>query len=113
MLVQCAATSVVVAPFAVVLEGLAVDWTLTFTATMGWLVVGVSLGAYGLMWQLLERRDAIWVASLFYLSPPVTMLMTFATFGDLPGLSDLGGMAIAAAGVWLVLTDPSDRKRRA
>jgi len=112
MLVQCAATTVVMAPLAVVFEGLATDWTPTFIAAMVWLVVAVSLGAYGLMWVLLERRDTTWVASLFYLSPPVTMVMTFVAFGEVPAVGDLVGMAVAAAGVALVLTDRAEREAR-
>lgn len=69
---------------------------------MVWLVLAVSLGAYALMWQLLERRDATRVASLFYLSPPVTMLMTFIAFGERPTVTDLAGMALAGAGVAVV-----------
>jgi drug/metabolite transporter (DMT)-like permease len=53
-----------------------------FMLTMVWLVLGVSLGAYGLMWGLIARLDANRVASLFYLGPPVTMLMAWAVFGD-------------------------------
>jgi drug/metabolite transporter (DMT)-like permease len=99
---QCAATTVALLPGAVLIEGLATEWTPTFLAAMVWLIFAVSLGAYGLMWQLLERRDATRVASLFYFSPPVTMLMAFAAFGDVPSATDLAGMALAAAGVWLV-----------
>lgn len=99
---QCAATTVVMLPGALLLEGFATSWTVPFAATMVWLVLAVSLGAYGLMWLLLEREDATRVASLFYLSPPVTMLMAFATFGDVPSTTDLAGMLLAAAGVWVV-----------
>jgi drug/metabolite transporter (DMT)-like permease len=102
MLVQCAATAVVFAPLAILFERLATRWTATFITTMVWLVLAVSLGAYALMWRLLERRDATRVASLFYLSPPVTMLMTFAAFGERPALTDLAGMALAAVGVAIV-----------
>jgi drug/metabolite transporter (DMT)-like permease len=99
---QCAATAVALLPGALLIEGMAADWTPTFMATMVWLIFAVSLGAYGLMWCLLERRDATRVASLFYLSPPVTMLMAFAAFGDVPSCTDLVGMALAAAGVLIV-----------
>ncbi len=102
MLVQCVATTVVLAPLAVAVEGLATRWTPTFITTMVWLVLAVSLGAYALMWQLLERRDATSVASLFYLSPPVTMLMTFVAFGERPTITDLAGMTLAAVGVAVV-----------
>jgi drug/metabolite transporter (DMT)-like permease len=99
---QCAATTVALLPGALLLEGMATRWTPPFLGTMVWLIFAVSLGAYGLMWLLIERRDATRVASLFYLSPPVTMLMAFAAFGDVPSGPDLIGMALASAGVWIV-----------
>lgn len=99
---QCGATTLAMLPGALLIEGFSTSWTLPFVTTMLWLILAVSLGAYGLMWILLERRDATRVASLFYLSPPVTMLMAFAAFGDTPSATDLAGMVLAAAGVWIV-----------
>ena len=83
-------------------EGFATDWTVPFVATMGWLIVAVSLGAYGSMWRLLATQDATRVASLFYLSPPVTMLMAWIAFGDKLILTDVLGLVVAGVGVWLV-----------
>ncbi|MFA9462506.1 DMT family transporter [Thiohalorhabdus methylotrophus] len=84
------------------LEGFAVQWAPPFLATMGWLIVAVSLGAYWAMWRLLARDEATRVASLFYLSPPVTMLMAWAAFGDGLIATDVLGLAVAGAGVMLV-----------
>ena len=102
MLYQSAATAAVLLLPALLLEGLATQWTATFAATLGWLIVVVSLASYGLMWVLIARRDATRVASLFYLSPPVTMLMAWVAFGDTVSGNDLVGLAVAAAGVLLV-----------
>lgn len=99
---QSAATAVVLLLPAWLVEGFATDWTPPFIATMGWLVVAVSLGAYWSMWRLLARHDATRVASLFYLSPPVTMLMAWAVFGDRLIPTDLLGLAVAGLGVVLV-----------
>jgi drug/metabolite transporter (DMT)-like permease len=69
---------------------------------MAWLVIAVSLGAYWTMWRLLARQEATRVASLFYLSPPVTMLMAWLAFGDALILTDVIGLAVAGAGVAMV-----------
>lgn len=53
------------------------------------------------MWRLIERTDATRVASLFYLGPPVTMLMAWAAFGDQLKSTDFLGLAIILAGVGL------------
>lgn len=96
-----AVTLAVLAP-AWLAEGFRTDWTPPFIATMTWLVLAVSLGAYWIMWRLLQKRPATHVASLFYLSPPVTMLMAYAAFNDPITPTDLLGLAITATGVYLV-----------
>jgi len=99
---QSAATALALLPLAWGLEGFAVEPAAPFLATMAWLIVAVSLGAYWAMWRLLHRDEATRVASLFYLSPPVTMLMAWAAFGDGLILTDVIGLVVAGAGVMLV-----------
>jgi drug/metabolite transporter (DMT)-like permease len=99
---QSAATALALLPLAWGLEGFAVEPATPFLATMAWLIIAVSLGAYWAMWRLLHRDEATRVASLFYLSPPVTMLMAWAAFGDVLILTDVIGLVVAGAGVMLV-----------
>lgn len=84
---------------AALIEGLPTRWSPVFVGAMLWLILGVSLAAYGLMWLLIVRVDATRVASLFYFGPPVTMLMAWAAFGDRLLATDLAGLAVIAAGV--------------
>ncbi|MCF8304015.1 MAG: DMT family transporter [Bacteroidales bacterium] len=98
---QSLATTLVLAIPAVFAENLAAEWTTEFIYTMLWLVIGVSLGAYALMWFLIERMDATRVASLFYLGPPVTMLMAWIAFGDIPAIMDIIGLTVVFAGVMI------------
>lgn len=98
---QGLATMLVLAVPAVLCEGLSTRWEMPFIWTMGWLVVAVSLGAYALMWMLISRMDATRVASLFYLGPPVTMLMAWAAFGDTLQIYDVIGLVIVLSGVIL------------
>lgn len=107
---QAIATAAVVTLPALVIEGLRVDPDPAFVAAMAWLVVGVSLFAYALMWKLVERTDATRVASLFYLGPPVTMLMSWIAFGDTLMASDIAGLFVVAAGVALVQGGRSGRQ---
>lgn len=102
LFVQSAATALAVLLPAWWAEGFETRWAPPFVAAMAWLVVAVSLGAYWTMWRLLARDEATRVASLFYLSPPVTMLMAWVAFGDRLIATDLVGLAVAGAGVWLV-----------
>lgn len=96
---QGLATMLVLAFPAVLIEGLPASWEMPFIWTMGWLIVPVSLGAYALMWVLISRMDATRVASLFYLGPPVTMLMAWAAFGDILHRMDVFGLLIVFAGI--------------
>ena len=107
---QCLGTAAVMAIPAVFAERLATEWTASFVYTMLWLILAVSLGAYGLMWLLIERMDATRVASLFYLGPPVTMLMAWIAFGDVLQVMDIVGLAVVFAGVWVTQTNLSKAK---
>lgn len=98
---QSIATALAVTIPAITLESLATQWEPIFLGAMLWLIVGVSLPAYALMWLLLARIDATRVASLFYLGPPVTMVMAWVAFGDRLQLTDLVGLIVVAIGVLL------------
>lgn len=82
-------------------ENFRTQWESPFFFTMIWLIVPVSLGAYACMWKLLEYMQANRFASLFYFSPPVTMLMAWVAFGDTLLFTDLGGLIIVFSGVLL------------
>lgn len=86
---------------AILVEDLAAEWVPEFTFAMIWLVLAVSLGAYILMWRLIERLDATRVASFFYLGPPVTMFMAWLAFGDTIKIMDVLGMAVVLVGILL------------
>lgn len=98
---QAFATTLALALPAIFIEELATQWKPEFVYAMIWLILGVSLSAYGLMWLLLERIDATRVASLFYLGPPVTMFMAWMAFGDMIQMMDVIGLTVVFAGVVL------------
>lgn len=102
LLYQSLATALAATIPAIGLESLATRWEPTFLSAMVWLILGVSLAAYALMWLLLSRLDATRVASLFYLGPPVTMIMAWVAFGDTLQSTDVIGLIIVAAGVIVV-----------
>ncbi len=101
MFYQCLATALVLFLPAVFIEKLSARWEPEFVFAMLWLIIAVSLGAYALMWLLIERISATRVASLFYLGPPVTMFMAWVAFGDSVRIMDVAGLIIVFAGVLL------------
>ncbi len=98
---QCLGTALALTIPAIAVEHLAAEWVPEFIATMIWLILGVSLAAYAMMWMLIARMDATRVASLFYLGPPVTMLMAWIAFGDMLLATDILGLGVVALGVLL------------
>ena len=100
---QCLGTSLAMTIPAIAVNHLSAEWMPEFIATMIWLIVGVSLAAYALMWILIARIDATRVATLFYLGPPVTMLMAWVAFGDRLLSTDILGLVVVALGVSLSL----------
>jgi drug/metabolite transporter (DMT)-like permease len=101
MLYQSGATAVVIFFPAFVAEGFSAQWETPFIYTMAWLILAVSLGGYALMWLLIQRLEATRVASLFYLGPPVTMLMAWIAFGDTLRGTDVVGLLVVSIGVLL------------
>ena len=105
---QSVATTAALALPAIFFEQLTTEWEPVFIYTLTWLILAVSFGAYALMWLLVERMETTQVASLFYLGPPVTMLMAWMAFGDTLLLTDLTGLFIVFIGV--LLTQAKNRK---
>jgi drug/metabolite transporter (DMT)-like permease len=101
MFYQSIATTMALALPAILSEKLVTQWEPEFIYTMLWLIIAVSLGAYVLMWCLIERIEATRVASLFNLGPPVTMLMAWFAFGDQVLIMDVVGLFIVFIGVML------------
>ena len=101
--IHCAASLLVLSPLAFALEGFEAEFAVGLIFAVFWLAIIVSLAAYGLMFVLLRKMPAANVASLTYLSPPVTMLIAYLVFGESLARIDLLGLAIAAVAVWLTI----------
>lgn len=69
-----------------------------------WLALVASLGAYAVLQLLLRHISTTRVASLGYLIPPATMLQAYLIFGEKLSIVDMGGLAMAAIGVYCVMT---------
>ena len=102
LLVQYGASGALFVLGASLFDTWAVNWTLQFVLALGWLIFGLSLGAIWLLYFMIRRSDATRVASLFYLTPPVTALMAWLLFDERLQPLALIGMAICVAGVFLV-----------
>lgn len=108
---QSLATTLAITLPVLAFDGSTTQWENTFIFTMIWLVIGVSLGAYTLMWELIERMDATRVASLFYLGPPITMLMAWIAFGDTLKVMDVAGLLVVFTGVLMTQIKPASLRK--
>jgi len=79
-----------------------VHWTGEFIFAVAWLVIVLSGAAIVLLYLMIRRSAATRVASLFYLTPAVTAVMSYLLFNEQLGLIAILGMALCAAGVLLV-----------
>ena len=101
--VQFLAAGALLLPLCLAFETRAVIWSAELVFALGWLVVVLSLGATSLLLVLIRRGAATAVSSLMYLVPPVTALVAYWLFDEALGYLSLAGMAVAVAGVALVM----------
>jgi drug/metabolite transporter (DMT)-like permease len=101
-LVQYAAALIFFALCAFWFETRVIQWSGELIFALAWLVLVLSIGAVTLMYWIIRRSAAASFASLFYLVPGVTALMAYVLFGEKLDLLSIAGMAVAAAGVFIV-----------
>lgn len=98
--VQHLAAALFLLPFAVH-EGARTDTSVAFFASLGWVMGVNSLSAFGLLFVLLRRGAVNQVATLFFLTPPVTSVIDYLALGDALTAYKVAGLALAALGVYL------------
>jgi drug/metabolite transporter (DMT)-like permease len=100
--VQYASACVFAALGAFALEARTVIWAPDLIFAFAWLVIVLSGGAIVLLYLMIRRSAATRVASLFYLTPAVTAVISWLLFDERLGLAAIAGMALCAGGVLLV-----------
>ncbi|KVR43692.1 DMT family transporter [Burkholderia multivorans] len=102
-LVQYAVGLAVSAPLAFALEPMHVHWSAGLAGSLAYLVICNSLIAISLLLAMVRHGEASRVSALFFLIPPATALIALAVLGETIGALALPGMALAAAGLYLVM----------
>jgi len=99
---QFTAAGLLMLLLALVFETRVIEWSVDFLFALAWLVLALSLGAVTILWFLIRHGAAARVASLFFLVPPVTALIAWPLFGEMPSWQALVGMGLVVGGVLLV-----------
>jgi len=86
--------------------------TTGFALSVLWTAGLSTMGGYGLYWMCLRRTTATRVASVLYLSPPITMLWAWAMFGEPLSWQMVAGMAVSGMGIWLVVRTEARQAKR-
>lgn len=97
--VQFAASIAVLAPLALVVEGLPVSWAWQMWLAIAFLVIFASILAVSVLHILMRHGEATRVASMMYLPPVFAVILEAALFGVVPSGVALAGMAVTCAGV--------------
>jgi len=100
--VQCCVASVVFALAGSSQGSLAPLPSAGFVLSVLWTATLPTFGGYGLYWLCLRRSSATRVATVLYLSPPLTMLWAWAMFDEPLSWHLAAGMAVSLVGIWLV-----------
>lgn len=104
--VQCTVSTLLFLPLAVLDGGVVPEITPPFSYAVAWFILFSTLGAYGLYWANLQRTSTTRVASLMYLTPPVTAVWAFVMFGEPITLPVVAGFLLSLAGVGLAKHRP-------
>lgn len=86
---------------AYLIEGFDVTWTWEFVGALLWLVLVLSIGAISLLMLIIRHGEITKIATLFYLVPPVTVLIAYVLFHETLNLLQGAGIAIVVLAVWM------------
>ncbi|MEE4673226.1 DMT family transporter [Pseudomonas alliivorans] len=100
---QCCVSGIVFAVVEGVQGGLAPIPGTGFALSVAWTAGLSTLGGYGLYWMCLRRASETRVASVLYLSPPVTMLLAWIMFDEPLSWQMVSGMVVSGIGIWVVI----------
>jgi drug/metabolite transporter (DMT)-like permease len=88
-------------PLAFATEAMNITWNLTMILVLAWSVLGLSLGAIGLMLIMIRKGAVSRVAALIYLIPPLVAFEVWVLFHETLSLVQMTGMALTVLGVIL------------
>lgn len=102
-LVMCLVALLATLPVAALTETMRVDWAPGLFVGLAYLVLVNSLISLSLLFAMLRHGEAARASSVFFLVPPLAAAIAWAVLGDEMAWLAIGGTAVAAFGVALVV----------
>ena len=78
-----------------------INFSLNFILSMSWQVIFVSFGAFTILQYLINTGTASRTATLFFLVPPVSVVMAWLFLNEKMSILDISGLIIATLGVYI------------
>ena len=88
-------------PLLLLFENPSVTWTWSFVGALGYLVIGNSVIAVGLLLAMIRAGEVSKVSALFFLVPPLAALIAWLALGEV--MPPLAWIGLVAAGVGVLL----------
>jgi drug/metabolite transporter (DMT)-like permease len=108
---QSLAGGIVLLPFAWIYEAhLPVHFTAPLFWSMAYMIVGVSIGGFGLWFMILARSSATAASALHFLMPPLGLMFGWAVLAEPVAAMDLIGIAPIAVGIWMATRSAASRR---
>jgi len=89
-------------------EGFRADASAALLASLGWMIGVNSLTTFAIFFVLLRNGAVNKVATLFFLTPPVTAVIDYLVLGDALTAYHVAGLVLAALGVFLATRAPRE-----
>ncbi len=110
---QFLVATLLVAPLSLIFEDGVIHWTPAFVASLAYVAVFLSLISMILLTVMIRRGEVSRMTSLFFLVPPGATLLAYLIVDEPVGPMTLAGMAVAVAGVALVMAPARTQHRTA
>ncbi|MCC8957587.1 DMT family transporter [Bradyrhizobium sp. Pear77] len=109
--IQSAISAICTLPLAIQDGGITPHLTAQFVEVVLWFVFLTTAMGYGLYWFCLRESAASHVATLIYLTPPVTAVWAYVMFGESITIKATLGFLICIVAVYITGISPSAYKR--
>lgn len=91
-------------------EPMTIVWSGSFVFALSWMTVGVSLGAVSILYLLIRQGEVSQVASIFYLVPVSTAILSYLIYQQ--GIDRLGMLGIAITALGIILVNSKKRPKK-